>query len=149
MLLLMQWISLPGERVPFLIGMALLVIWLWFKNNKKFAGLFLISNLTTIFIVQTLKRLIAEPRPTGALETGFGFPSQHTASYVVFWGLLVVYTKNKLLKILGIFMILTIGISRVYLGEHWTIDVIGGYVIGFTVLWLSWWSWSRFYLQKS
>lgn len=145
----MQLISLPGERVPFLMGLALFLLYFYLKKHYKFANIFALANLFTILLVQIIKRLVAEPRPTGALETGFGFPSQHTASYVLFFGLLILWTKNKLIKILGIFMILTIGISRVYLGEHYVIDVVGGYVIGFMVLWLSWLSWSRFYLQKS
>jgi len=144
----MQLISWPGERVPFLLGVALLVCWLWYKKQYKFAGLFAFANLATIVLVQILKKIVAEPRPMGALETGFGFPSQHTASYVVFWGMLMFYTKSILLKILGLLMILLVGISRIYLGEHWTIDVIGGYVVGFMVLGLSWWWISRSGLQR-
>lgn len=148
MQILMQLVSLPGERVPFLIGMALLVGWLWYHKKHKLATLFASANLMTIVIVQIIKRLVAEPRPIGAIETGFGFPSQHTASYVVFWGIIMITTKSKLLRIIGLLMILAIGISRVYLGEHWVIDVVGGYVIGFMVLGLSWWWISRFDLQK-
>ena len=148
MQLLMQLISLPGERVPFLVGMALLVGWYIYHHKYKFASLFAVANLMTISVVQILKRVVAEPRPLGALETGFGFPSQHAASYVVFWGILMVTTHSKLLRLLGILMILMVGISRVYLGEHWIVDVVGGYVIGFMVLGLSWWSISRFGLQK-
>ncbi|MBI5358713.1 phosphatase PAP2 family protein [Candidatus Amesbacteria bacterium] len=146
---LMQMISAPGEMVPFFVGLALLVGWFLCQHKYKFAGLFATANLFTIAIVQILKRIVAEPRPVGASETGFGFPSQHVASYVVLWGILIYITKNKLLKLLGILMIILVGISRVYLGEHYVIDVVGGYIVGFMVLWLSWWSWSRFYLQKS
>jgi len=149
MQLLMQMISLPGERVPFLVGVALILLYLSFKKYYKFAKIFAFANLLTIALVQIIKRIIQEPRPLGALETGFGFPSQHTASYVVFWGILMVYTKNKLLRLLGVLMILMVGVSRVYLGEHWIVDVVGGYVIGFMVLGLSWWWISRSGLQRS
>ena len=144
----MQLVSFQGERMPFLIGVALVSFYFYFKKYYKVANIFVLANLFTILLVQILKRLIAEPRPLGALEMGFGFPSQHTASYVVFWGILMVTTTNKLLKILGLLMITLVGISRVYLGEHWTIDVIGGYTIGFMVLGLSWWWISRLGLQK-
>ena len=149
MQLLMQLVSFPGERAPFLIGLALLLCWFLYQKKYKLAGIFMIADLAVLSSVQFLKRLFAIPRPLGALETGYGFPSQHTASYVVFWGILMISTNSKLLRLLGILMITLIGISRVYLGEHSVIDVVGGYVIGFTVLWLSWLSWSRFYLQKS
>lgn len=145
---LMQLVSFPGERMPFLIGVALVSFYFYFKKYYKVANIFVLANLFTILLVQILKRLIAEPRPLGALETGFGFPSQHTASYVVFWGILMITTSSKFLRLLGTLMILMVGISRVYLGEHWVIDVMGGYVIGFMVLGLSWWWISRPGLQK-
>lgn len=142
-MLFMQIISAQGEQLPLLFSVVLLLVWYISVRRYKLAGLFLTANLLTIGIVQTLKRVVAEPRPLGALETGFGFPSQHTASYVVFWGILMITTNSKLLKLLGLLMILMVGISRVYLGEHTVIDVIGGYVIGFMVLVLSWWWISR------
>lgn len=142
-MLFMQIISAQGERLPLLFSVVLLLVWYISVRRYKLAGLFLTANLLTIGIVQILKKIVAEPRPLGALETGFGFPSQHTASYVVFWGILMITTNSKLLKLLGLLMILMVGISRVYLGEHTVIDVIGGYVIGFMVLVLSWWWISR------
>lgn len=144
----MRLVSFPGERVPFLIGMALLVFWLWYQKKPRLAGFFAFANLFTIVVVQIIKRLVAESRPIGAIETGYGFPSQHTASYVVFWGIIMITNPNKLLRLLGIFMITLVGISRVYLGEHWIIDVVGGYVIGFMVLGLSWWWISHYDRQK-
>lgn len=142
-MLFMQIISAQGERLPLLFSVVLLLVWYISVRRYKLAGLFLTANLLTIGIVQILKKIVAEPRPLGALEMGFGFPSQHTASYVVFWGILMITTNSKLLKLLGLLMILMVGISRVYLGEHTVIDVIGGYVIGFMVLVLSWWWISR------
>jgi membrane-associated phospholipid phosphatase len=35
------------------------------------------------------------------------------------------------------FMLAFIGISRVYLGEHWLTDVVGGYLFGGIWLWLT------------
>lgn len=145
----MTAVSWPGEKVPYLIGVALLVGWLCYQKKFKLATVFAIANLFTTIIVQMLKRLVAEPRPVGALETGYGFPSQHTASYVIFWGILMIITNSKILKLLGTLMILMVGISRVYLGEHSVVDVVGGYTIGFMVLWLSWWWIYHFDLQKS
>lgn len=142
-MLFMQIISAQGEQLPLLFSVVLLLVWYISVRRYKLAGLFLTANLLTIGIVQILKKIVAEPRPLGALEMGFGFPSQHTASYVVFWGILMITTNSKLLKLLGLLMILMVGISRVYLGEHTVIDVIGGYVIGFMVLVLSWWWISR------
>lgn len=43
------------------------------------------------------------------------------------------------------FLILTVSISRIYLGAHWAIDVIGGYLFGFAYLVII----LRYYLKDS
>jgi undecaprenyl-diphosphatase len=146
---LMLVISWPGEKVPYLIGVALLVGYFWIKNKHHLSFLFLFSGYGVTVLVQILKHLIKVPRPIGALEEGYGFPSQHAAGYVVVWGILMFTNKNKLLRIFGALMIFLVGVSRVYLGEHTSMDVMGGYFVGSMVLWLSWWWISRHGLQMS
>ncbi len=70
------------------------------------------------------------------------YPSSHTASYVIFCGYLAYlvsrYIKKKrkrfiLLATLSTIIIL-VGPSRLYLHAHWFSDVIGGYLLGFALL---------------
>ncbi len=97
----------------------------------------IIGNTATIYI---LKHLIARPRPIGGflVESGYAFPSGHTASALLLYGfLLYVYMsyqhdKQKLraIQIGCVLLILLIGVSRLYLGVHFLSDVLAGYVVG-------------------
>ncbi len=74
-----------------------------------------------------------------ALDGGkFSFPAGHVESFVAIFGflifLLIVLGRPSWLRTLEIaffaFLIALIGISRLYTGEHWLSDVIGGYLSG-------------------
>ncbi len=91
-----------------------------------------------------IKVLVGRPRPTAeqvqilAIETNLGFPSSHAFFSTLFLGmlayLLFTHLKQKRWRILSVILlsllVLLVGTSRVYLGVHWTSDVLGGYIIG-------------------
>ena len=65
----------------------------------------------------------------------YGFVSSHAANYAglgtLFYGLLrFQYPKSYLIFIAWVFII---GYSRIYIGVHYPLDVIGGWVLGFFV----------------
>ena len=114
------------------------------KNRK--IGLSIFSNLAIITILnQLLKRIVQRPRPTEYRiieETGYSFPSGHSMISMAFYGYLIYliyrYVKNKYIKwssiaILSI-LICAIGVSRIYLGVHYTSDVLGGFFISISYL---------------
>lgn len=114
-------------------------------KNKK-AGLLIGTNLVIITILnQTLKTLLQRPRPTGFRiinETGYSFPSGHSMISMAFYGLLIylIYknVKNKYLKftliIILFILIISIGLSRIYLGVHYTSDVLAGFLLSIAYL---------------
>lgn len=73
---------------------------------------------------------------TAAAETGPGsaFPSGHAQSAATFWGLAAALTRRRWFTVLAVAVVLLVGTSRIYLGVHWPIDVLGGLVIGLTVV---------------
>ena len=119
---------------------------LFIFRNKKI-NICIILNLLGIFILNNvlIKNIIARDRPTGINiieENGYSFPSGHTAISTVVYGYLIYliynYVSNKKLKyvlisILSI-IILIVGLTRIYLGVHYTSDVLGGYLLGISYL---------------
>ncbi len=65
----------------------------------------------------------------------YGFPSGHTSLAVAFWATLALLFRKQWLSILAGCLILLIPLSRIYLGVHFLADVLGGYCIGFGMLW--------------
>ena len=121
-----------------------IVLFILIKNKK--IRLLIFSNLVIITILnQLLKRILQRPRPTEYRiieETGYSFPSGHSMISMAFYGYLIYliykYVKNKYIKWISItllsILICAIGISRIYLGVHYTSDVLGGFLISISYL---------------
>jgi len=69
-------------------------------------------------------------------ETSFGVPSGHAQNAVSVWGFFATLTKKTWLRVLFVCLILLIGISRLYLGVHFILDVLAGWIIGILLVWL-------------
>jgi undecaprenyl-diphosphatase len=92
-----------------------------------------------------IKIIVHRPRPGLAYELGlrvptdYSFPSGHAAIAMVVYGFLIylVWLKLRDYKLARALVValcaiytLGMGLSRIYLGEHWFSDVLGGYVYG-------------------
>ena len=133
-----------GGTVPMLSVLALGTIILSARSYRHYA-LGLPGLAIGLALVPFLKELVDRPRPTVDLVSvlsnvgGHSFPSGHAfmsmtvlgaifylAGYICGPSKLAVYALRTVL-VLGI---LGIGASRVYLGVHWTSDIVGGYLMG-------------------
>ena len=126
------------------LSIATVMLFLFIKNKK--IGLSIISNIVIIAVLnQLLKRILQRPRPTEfriVEETGYSFPSGHSMVSMAFYGYLIYliyrYIKNKYIKwsliVLLSILICLIGISRIYLGVHYTSDVLGGFLLSISYL---------------
>lgn len=129
--------------VYFIITLTI-VLFLCIKNKK--IGLAIIFNLAFATILNIiLKNILQRPRPTEFRlinEFGYSFPSGHSMVSTAFYGFIIYliykYVKNKHIKIALItilcILIISIGISRIYLGVHYTSDVLGGFLISIAYL---------------
>ena len=127
----------------FLIVLTITLI-LLIKNKK--IGFSIFINLASVTILnQLLKRILQRPRPTEfriVEESGYSFPSGHSMVSMAFYGYLIYliykYVENKYIKWISIIMlsilICSIGVSRIYLGVHYTSDVLGGFLISISYL---------------
>lgn len=114
-------------------------------KDKKIGILIWLNLAITTLLNQIFKFIVQRPRPIGFRiidEKGYSFPSGHSMVSMAFYGFLIyiIYkkVKNKYLKwglisILGI-LVISIGISRIYLGVHYTSDVLAGFLISISYL---------------
>ena len=127
----------------FLIGLSITLAII--IKNKKIGILIWVNIAISTLLNQILKFIIQRPRPTEFRiidESGYSFPSGHSMVSAAFYGFLIylIYknVKNKYLKwglitILSL-LIFLIGISRIYLGVHYTSDVLAGFLIAISYL---------------
>lgn len=123
------------------------VIVLFFVWKKWYMEALLLTGslLTTGLLVVILKHIYLRPRPSLqhlVQEGGYSFPSGHSlAATLVFGSLIIVVGQRmtsqvgKVLAQIALFLcVLTIVVSRVYVGVHYPTDVTGSMLLGFGLL---------------
>lgn len=129
-----------GFLIPFIIIIIVFVI----KKEKKYTFLWIFGYIFSVIVMYIQKNIVARPRPVFAITTppsSYSFPSGHTITSIVFYVLLayiMTIKSSKKIKylclILSIIFSLVIGFSRIYLGVHFTSDVIGGIILAIPCL---------------
>lgn len=111
-------------------------------NAIKLAGLLLLSLALVLVVVQFIKVMVAFPRPAQLIEnlqtlSVFGsydsFPSAHAAFAFAVASFIYLYSKSAGSVVYA--MAIFIGISRIYVGVHFPLDVLVGALIGSGISW--------------
>lgn len=144
---LMFLVTLTGNWEMVVGGSLLGAILLIAAKKRRYLIAMILSNVSALIFVEATKQIFGRARPPveNALlaEHGFAFPSGHSYFAVVFYGLMtyfwVRHFHQKWAKIgmfiLGSGFILMLAVSRIYLGVHWTTDVVAG--LSLSLAWLS------------
>lgn len=122
------------------ILLILLVIILIVFHKYRFAYILPIHVTISVIFNMILKNIFARPRPEMIRlidEVGFSFPSGHAMVTMVAYGYLIFvvhhYIQQKWLRYsliaFLVFIIVSVGLSRIYLGVHYLTDVLAGYSI--------------------
>lgn len=134
------WLGSSVVLIPVLLAVSGYLGW----RRRDWSGVVLlwVALAGAAVLYQFFKSVISRPRPPVSqmlMHTGgYAYPSGHSTQAIVIWGLLAALAVTGLRRrrarwaILGCasFVILLVGVSRIYLGVHWITDVAGGYALG-------------------
>ena len=130
-----------GEEV---IIIAVMVVMLW-CFDKRFGLLMGLNFFAAALAVNILKNVIKRPRPfvgdnslsIGQQTHGYSFPSGHTQGAASIYSTLAIHFGIRKKRIwfcaLMFLIIVLVGLSRMYLGQHYLTDVLIGFAIGMVV----------------
>ncbi len=136
------------RRVTFLgdgLFVSCIVVLLLFYSLRSSVFL-LTAYLSTGLVVQILKRIVftGYQRPVKyfhdtvqlhlvdgvRLLNGHSFPSGHSASAFTLFLCLAIFSRNRPVKVICFLLACMVAYSRVYLSQHFLMDIVAGSVIG-------------------
>lgn len=134
-----------AEYVIYLTFVSIFILALKGKQKERKAFLLtLLSIPIAVILVKIIHIFILEPRPFVANDidplishkADTSFPSRHTTlmATVVF---AYTFYKSKW-STLFLTLMLWVGLSRVYVGVHYPLDIVGGIIVGASSLLIAW-----------
>jgi len=143
------WFKPIMQYAPYIVGLGVVVgLQLWLRSRWRAFIFIAIDTAAAGLISWLLKLLVSRPRPDAGLvqimvgTQGLSFPSGHMAMATAIGGFIFYLaprlvrktTAIWLLRALLVLSILSVGMSRIYLGAHWFSDVMGGLFLGALLL---------------
>ena len=134
--------------IPVIITWVLIVAFIFYRKQWKLESYLMLGNLTLAgILIVTFKNIYQRPRPEIVQlveEKGFSFPSGHSLAVTLMVGSLIVIlsqrikntTWRKVVQILLSLYLVSVLVSRVYLGVHYPSDVIASLCVGLGVLFM-------------
>ena len=120
--------------------LAIILIALLIKERYDIALRLMAASALAYLITGFAKEIISRPRPGFLIDVlhreilvfGYGFPSGHTSLATTIALIVSAYLPTKRKYIVGIW-IGAVALSRLYLGVHAPLDIVGGICIGVVV----------------
>lgn len=135
---LATWLSWLGTESAYLIVLPILFLAVNRTLGMRLAYVF----VTSMFVNAWLKDALQIARPIGvpgirsgyiSSATGLSMPSGHAQGTMTFFAGISKWTKRRFVMWLGIVLVAGIGLSRIYLGLHWPLDVLVGWGVGLVI----------------
>jgi membrane-associated phospholipid phosphatase len=140
----MEAVSAPGNGPEALILASLLIVAVAVAGLRWEATVAALAALLSYALAFWVKEVVRRPRPAAPLVevfqklANYSFPSGHVLFYTGFYGFLAYLAFVRLkpspartvLVCALLAAVALVGPSRIYLGEHWASDVLGGYLLG-------------------
>jgi membrane-associated phospholipid phosphatase len=138
---LVSWPGYTPQAIFIVLGLVIVIYFAGLRWEAVAAGL---GALGVQAINLLVKYAVHRPRPSSNLVevarklSGYSFPSGHVMFYTAFFGFLAflaytLFRPSWIRTVLVAFfsgLVIFVGPSRVYLGAHWSSDVLGGYLLG-------------------
>lgn len=140
-----EWLTMLGdERVAFALTL------FFSRRRPRVFWTLVAAAVVGIAFTHSLKPLFLASRPPAVLDAGTfnligpshrsgSFPSGHSVTAAVFFGVWVYYLRARWLRALLILVAVAAGMSRVAVGVHWPVDVAFGLFGGALAAWLGVW----------
>jgi membrane-associated phospholipid phosphatase len=133
-----------GYAPQIMIILGLVCLGLFVAGQRWEAIVMILAGGFEAGVATVVKLLVQRPRPeVSGVHVyqplgDFTFPSGHTFSYMMVFGLLAYFCYIRMrpswLRTLAvaalIALVAAVGPVRIYLGEHWLSDVVAGYLLG-------------------
>lgn len=141
----MKFFSYIGSGSIVVILAIAVILLLFLLKHRLEIMMFIVTVSGSALLNDLLKLLFQRTRPIIhpiIVEAGYSFPSGHSMNAFTLYGIVTILlwrnlssrSGRSLLIGFSLFMILTIGLSRVYLGVHYPSDVIGAYLASYAWL---------------
>ncbi|TCD46055.1 phosphatase PAP2 family protein [Streptococcus sp. X16XC17] len=140
-------ITLLGNTVS-VLAICIVLAGIFYYKKWKAESYLMLASFAVMGVVSTaLKYLYQRPRPSipWLMDTvGYSFPSWHTASTMMVAGAIIIVLQGRMkagvgrlvLQVLLVLVAVLVALSRVYLGMHYPTDLIGGWLLALTLLWM-------------
>lgn len=132
---------IASTKMIVLYNIIIVIVMIIRKSNKLL--LVPIASSISAIVNNLIKVIVARERPginPLVIETTYSFPSGHSMISILFFGTLLYilnrdnYKYKRVFNIIIPIYILSVGISRIYLGVHYFSDCITGYLIALIIL---------------
>lgn len=138
---LLDTVSEWGTTLPVLGALIAVGVLLWRDGQPRESIRVLVLGALALMIVEILKLLVARPRPMGAFDAGYSFPSGHTTFAALLACLIAWYAARRYAHrfvvvgtlALAATWVSLMAVSRIALRAHYATDVLAGACLGIAI----------------